>query len=471
MPLITNLPLLSVRDMRKKGIAPGKYHIFALMDGNQNYMFDSKTEMLAFSDSIIVPTMADATRNDTVWNDVDTLKIDTIYNIGYTRFMPDDIVLRAFKEENPMQYLVKSEREKLNRFSLYFSAKADTLPTLKGLNFDETKLIPEHTEYNDTIVYWVTYTALCEKVTLTFQLDYLATDTLGNLVPRTDTLTMMNKIPKERRDAMAEDARKKEEKERKRREKRGDTTNVAKIQFLTMNVDAPSSLDLNKNVVIKFEEPIVKIDTAAFHLTVKEDSLWNDIPFIFRKDSVAYRQYEILANWEPEKEYKLTIDSAAVEGVYGLHTNKSESNMKVKTMADYSALYLNIKGARKGAYVQLLNSSDAVVRQQPVTDKNTCDFYFLQPGTKYYIRMFIDENGNGKWDTGSYEEKRHPEEVYYFHKVWDMKANFDFEETWDITERPLDKQKLDEIKKQKPEEEKKIKERNKERARKLGRTQ
>ena len=31
-----------------RGIAPGKYHIFGLMDGNQNYLYDSKTEMIAF---------------------------------------------------------------------------------------------------------------------------------------------------------------------------------------------------------------------------------------------------------------------------------------------------------------------------------------------------------------------------------------------------------------------------------------
>lgn len=51
-----------------------------------------------------------------------------------------------------------------------------------------------------------------------------------------------------------------------------------------------------------------------------------------------------------------------------------------------------------------------------------------------------------------------------------MKANFEFEETWDVQDIPLDKQKLDEIKKQKPDEAKTIKDRNKERARKLGRT-
>ena len=47
-----------------------------------------------------------------------------------------------------------------------------------------------------------------------------------------------------------------------------------------------------------------------------------------------------------------------------------------------------------------------------------------------------------------------------------MKANFEFEENWNINAVPVEKQKLDEIKKQKPEETKKIQDRNKERARK-----
>lgn len=237
-----------------------------------------------------------------------------------------------------------------------------------------------------------------------------------------------------------------------------------------MTVDAPSSLDLNRNIVLKFEEPVEHIDTAAIHMAVKVDSLWEDIPFILMADSVAPRQYQILADWQPGQEYQLKIDSLGIKGIYGLYTNKVENQLKVKTLEDYGTLYLNIVGAGPHAIVQLLNSSDGVVRQQPVTDKNTCDFYFLQPSTKYYIRLFNDDNNNGVWDTGNYAEKRQPEEVFYFPKVWEMKANFEFEETWDIHAMPLDKQKLDEIKKQKPDEAKKIKDRNKERARKLGRT-
>ncbi|MBS1438447.1 MAG: hypothetical protein HP007_11880 [Bacteroides sp.] len=453
-----------------RGIAPGKYRIYALMDGNQNYLFDSKTEAVAFLDSLVVPDMRPAMRQDTVWNELDTLAYDTIYEVHYTRFLPDNLILRSFKEENPMQYLVKSEREQLNRFSLYFSAKADTLPTIKGLDFDEKDaFIIESNPRNDTIRYWIKDTVMCERDTLTFQMDYLATDTLGQLVPKTDTLRMVNKIDKKRRMALAEEALKKEEKERKKRAKKGDTLKV-EPKFFAMSVDAPSSLDLNRNIVLKFEEPVEHIDTAAIHMAVKVDSLWEDIPFILMGDSVVPRQYQILADWQPGQEYQLKIDSLGIKGIYGLYTNKVENQLKVKTLEDYGTLYLNIVGAGPHAVVQLLNSSDGVVRQQPVTDKNTCDFYFLQPSTKYYIRLFNDDNNNGVWDTGNYEEKRQPEEVFYFPKVWEMKANFEFEETWDIHAVPLDKQKLDEIKKQKPDEAKKIKDRNKERARKLGRT-
>lgn len=453
-----------------KGIAPGTYRVYALMDGNQNYLFDSKTEAIAYLDSLVVPSMEGAVREDTIWNAIDTLAYDTIYKINYTRFLPDNLILRAFKEENPLQYLIKSERPQLNRFSLYFSAKADTLPTLKGLDFDEKDaLVIESNLRKDSLLYWIKDTTLCERDTLTLQLTYLATDTLGQLVPKTDTLRMVNKINKERRLAMAEEARKKEEKERKKRARKGDTLRV-KTKFLSMNVDAPSAFDLNRNITLKFEEPVAHIDTSAIHMAVKIDSLWEDIPFIFQTDSILPRQYQILADWQPGKEYRMQIDSLAIQGLYGLYTDKVENTLKVKTLEDYGTLYLNITGAGPHAIVQLLNSSDAIVRQQPISRQNTCDFYFLQPNTKYYIRLFNDDNQNGVWDTGNYEAKRQPEEVFYFPKVWEMKANFEFEETWDVQDIPLDKQKLDEIKKQKPDEAKTIKDRNKERARKLGRT-
>lgn len=451
-----------------RGIAPGKYRIYALMDGNQNYLFDSKTEMIAFSDSIIIPAMEDAMRQDTIWKD--SLTIDTIKSVGYIRFLPDDIILRAFKEENDRQYLTRSERDKENHFVLTFSARADTLPTLKGLNFDERDaFIIEKTDRNDSICYWIKDSLIYQMDTLEIQMDYLATDTLDRLVPQTDTLFLANKLTRAEREKLEAKAAEEKEKERKKKEKKGDKIEPEPTKFLTLNVDAPSAFDLDRNVYLSFDEPVASIDTAAIHMEIKKDSLWEEIPFLFVSDSVLPRKYEILAEWEPEKEYQLSIDSMAFKGVYGLHTNKVKQTMKVKKLDEYGTILLNITGADSTAVVELLDGSGKVLRQQRITPQNTADFYYLNPGTKFYIRLFNDRNGNGVWDTGKYSEHLQPEEVYYFPKVWEMKANFEFEENWNINAVPVEKQKLDEIKKQKPEETKKIQDRNKERARKLGR--
>ena len=452
-----------------RGIAPGKYRIYALMDGNQNYLFDSKTETIAFSDSIIIPSMMPATRQDTLWKD--TLTIDTIKTVGYTRFMPDDIILRAFKEENTRQYFTGSQRDKENHFILKFSAKADTLPTLKGLNFNEKDaFIVEANEGNDSICYWIKDSLVYQMDTLALQMDYLYTDTLNQLVPKTDTLYLANKLTKEQREKLKKQDEEKKEKERKKREKKGEKQKEEQIPFLAMKVDAPSAFDVNRNILLAFDEPVARIDTSAIHLSVKEDTLWVETPFLFVTDSILPRQYEILAEWQPEKEYQLKIDSAAIVGLYGLCTNKVEQTIKVKKLDEYGTLLFNLQGAGDKAIVELLDNGGKVLRQQPVSPEGTADFYYLAPNTKYYVRMFNDRNGNGKWDTGNVEKHIQPEEVYYFPKFWEMKANFEFEETWNIHEVPADKQKLDDIKKQKPEETKKIQERNKERAKKLGRT-
>lgn len=122
-----------------RGVAPGKYRIYALMDADQNFKFSQPTETIAFNDSIIIPSMEERTRQDTLWRD--SLTIDTIVERRYTHFLPDDVLLRSFKEKTFSQRLMKTERLTPEKFSFYFTAPADSLPLMKGLNFDERMLL------------------------------------------------------------------------------------------------------------------------------------------------------------------------------------------------------------------------------------------------------------------------------------------------------------------------------------------
>ena len=97
-----------------KGVAPGKYHIYALQDADGNYFFNQKSEKLAFSQDIIVPSFISDVRQDTLWTD--SLHIKNIERIGYTRFIPDDIVMRAFTEKLTDRYFLKSERNEADHY-------------------------------------------------------------------------------------------------------------------------------------------------------------------------------------------------------------------------------------------------------------------------------------------------------------------------------------------------------------------
>lgn len=163
-----------------KGVAPGDYRIYALQDADNNYYFNQKSEQLAFTHDIITPTFKPDIRQDTLWRD--SLHIDSIARVPYTHFLPDDIVLRAFTEVQTDRYLIKSERNEPDHFTLFFSYGDSLLPQIRGLNFNEhDAFITELSEKRDTITYWLRDTMLVNQDTLRMELKYMATDTLGVL--------------------------------------------------------------------------------------------------------------------------------------------------------------------------------------------------------------------------------------------------------------------------------------------------
>lgn len=431
-----------------RGIAPGTYRIFGLQDMDQDFAFSQKSEALAFNDSTITPRFEERMRYDTIWQD--TLTIDTIMESKYTHYLPDNVLLRSFKETNMVQYLTKSERLTPHKFTLYFTAPADTLPTVKGLDFDEKDaFLIEKSLKNDTVNYWIKDSLLYKRDTLSMSVDYLYTDTLGKLVPRTDTLYLATKKYKGGAEPKKKKKKKKDEPE--------------PTVFLSVNVDAPSSMDVYKNIRLNFEEPVARFDSSAIHLEQKVDSLWKDVSFAFQRDTSQLRSFELVANWEPGQEYRFRVDSTAFHGLYGLFTDKIEQNFKVRNLEEYGAIYFNVSGADSIAFVELLDGQDKPIRNAKVVD-GQADFYYLNPG-KYYARLVNDTNGNGVWDTGSYAEKRQPEMVYYYPQELELKANWELEQDWNVNAVPLDKQKLDNLKKQKPDEDKKKQNRNRDRQR------
>lgn len=449
-----------------KGVVPGSYRIYALQDQDGDYKFSQKSEKIAFSHDIIVPSCKPDARQDTTW--VDSLHIKSIDQVDYIHFLPDNIVLRAFTEPLTDRFFLKAERQKANSFTLFFSYGDSILPQIKGLNFDaENAFLVEASEKKDTITYWLKDTALVNQDTLLMDITYRMTDSTGVLVNKTDSAQeILSKEPYAKRMKNMEKELAAWTKKQEKKKKKGEPyDSVMEVKPLDVQLSVSSQFDPDQNVIFSFPTPLAKVDTAAIHLYAKHDTLWYRAPMEFLP--LENRKYELRGEWRPDIEYSLEVDSAAFEDIYGLASKPIKQGFKVNSLDTYGTLLVNITSLHDlPLIVQLLDAQDKVVKETK-TVNGVAEFYYLKP-QKYYMRLIVDRNNNGKWDTGNYASDQQAEEVYYYPEAIECKAKWDLTESWDPLARELSLQKPGAITKQKPDKEKKVKNQNVQRAAKLG---
>lgn len=429
-------------DFTIRGVAPGKYRLYALDDSNRDYMYDNPSEAIAFMETIVEPASEKASRFDTTYVDKEKKVIDTVVAVQYTRFLPDNIILRTFKSGFQRQFLQKHERIR-NKLSLFFGAPTE-MPQIEPLNFDGSKdwFIMERTPKNDTITYWIKDKEVMAIDTLSIRVTYLKTDTLNQSLPVTDTLTFMDRTRKPVKD----------DKKKEKKKKEGES-DEPEITFLNIANNLSSAWDTHKSISLLFEEPVMDTLSNKIKLQQLRDTVYYDIPFLLEADSVNPRKYTIRNKWGYNNEYRIQIDSASIYSIYGLWNNKIDQNFKVKAEDQYGQLAIRVAGIDSiPSFMELLDKSDKPIRKTRVID-NIAVFKDLDPGS-YYVRIVLDSNNNGIWDTGDFQKGLQPEMVCYSPKEYKIRAFSEVydDEAWIIDPATLAKQKPLEITKQKPQE-------------------
>ena len=424
-----------------RNVSPGSYHIFALKDLDRDYKFGNPTEDIAFLDSIIVPSIGSREAADTVYNDLN--EIDTIMRATRPAYFPNDILLSMFNEDRKSQYLANNLRVDSTRISLTFAAASDTLPSLSIVGRNDVPdqwYTLERSQTNDTLTYWIRPPHLVSADTLMVATTYLRTDTTSNLSWGTDTL----KFTFQRQKA-------------KKKKKNEETDSLEQIRFMELHPLANGTQEVYAPLLLQTGTPIERYSREAFHLQRKlqNDTIFYpaEIKSIALRDSTLNRRDLMLkVDWEPGAAYTLAVDSLAMTDIYGLQTKPLKVDFNVRKMEEYGNIVFNIPAVRDSAIVELLDGTEKIVLRTPVKS-HRAELLNLLPG-KYYARLFIDRNGNGKYDTGNYDMHLQPEETVYYPGAINLKKNWDVEQTWDIYATPIDKQKSEAIKKNKPERKK-----------------
>ena len=449
-----------------KGVAPGQYVARALQDADGDYVYGQKSEMIGYSNDIIIPSSKPDVRQDTVWRD--SLRIDNILRVGYTHFLPDDVTLLCFQAPQTDRFLVKTERQDPEKIGFFFSYGHDSLPRLRGLNFlADSAFVVEASPKRDTVYYWLRDTALVNQDTLRIEATFMTTDSTGVLVEQTDTIEAIPKVLYAKRLKEQEKAFEKWQKEQEKKRKREEPyDSIMPRDPLKFKLSANGQMDPNQRLLFDMPVPLQVCDTAAVHLYTMVDSVWYDVPHTFTQ--LTTRTYVLNAEWRVGQEYSVEVDSAAFQSIYGLVSNKLKQGIKVRTEDEFSTLLLTLHGVADtvSVVVQLLDSSDKVLREAR-SDHGEAEFLYVKPGS-YYLRAFEDWNGNGLWDTGDYDLDLQAEPVYYFNEQVECKAKWDVSRDWTLTARPRYQQKPAAIVKQKPDKEKQLRNRNAQRAAEKG---
>ncbi|MFA5417642.1 MAG: Ig-like domain-containing protein [Bacteroidales bacterium] len=393
-----------------RGLANESYLMFALRDLNANYIFDQPGEGIAFLDSLVHPYFDNTVipkeptveidsvvslEVDTIQARLDSLHQDSIFNEKYK-----GISLMMFEQYDSTQRLLKAELLRRNTLQFAFSQPADGVDLI-SMNFSPDSL-------------WHAEVFSAKKDTITWYLKALPIDTLVVLIKnQDDTLGQVYlRLDPDKSTGRARLNKKKN----------------AKKEYLEWKSNIKNSnLILTKKPEITFLQPMVKSIADSAYLIAGADTIPN--PGFIYLDSL-HQSIRFPIEIAEETKYKIYYPDSSFIDWNGFFNSEISLAFTPKPLKDYGVFAFKLHpGYRQNYILQMQTVKEELVNQVEFTGDTTIVLDFLTPG-KYLFKVIFDNNGNHQWDPGYYGTKLQPEEVIYFNKEIEIRANWEIEEEW-----------------------------------------
>ena len=389
------------------------YRVYAIIDENNNNMYDPETEKIAFIDTLFQPvryvidSLPELQKYD--------MK-DTLHCLARTT----EVELNIFREKPSKQMIVNRERVGERTAYITFMAPYAQIDSIWIRDVAAENLITQFNIMQDSLEIWVN-DPRPQPDTLFLNVRYMKTDSLGMLNPFTEELKLLK--PK-----------KSPGKSSTRDIKKEDTLAVFTLEAKPETVE-------QYGFTIEFAYPLVEsaFDSLVFRsINPRQQETFGKYTVL--QDSLNLRKYIITPTekLQPGYEYFLKVPHRKFRDINGFYNDSSEVKVTLPNDDKLSTLYLGLSNVHNKYIVDLLNEKrDKVLRQYIVEGDQTLIFPYLKAG-KYSIRITEDLNRNGIVDTGILLERKQPEKVR-FYKLEDGTFLIDIPEMMEI-EQSLDVQ-------------------------------
>ena len=207
------------------------------------------------------------------------------------------------------------------------------------------------------------------------------------------------------------------------------------IDSLRISDITKSVIGLKEKFKLSSNLPVKEISDSLIFIRDIDSTL---IPF---KSSINNNLDEVTLDFDvkPQDDYSIYILPNAIIDHRGGTNDTLGFRTRSQSLEDYGNVYLNVIRDSESQYIlQMVNSNNEIVRKyNSINSDGLYNFESVKPG-KYIFRMIRDNNRNKEWDTGNYLKKIQPEEVYYSNFELEIRANWDFNETFNLKEIKID---------------------------------
>jgi len=173
----------------------------------------------------------------------------------------------------------------------------------------------------------------------------------------------------------------------------------------------------------QFENRIQQLNSSGIRLY--RDSTYTPVDSFQLKLDTTGRQLTLTTNWEKGQSYHLVLTKGAAADTLGKQWIKTDTiSFTTKRSTDYGKIKIRLRNLDMSQqpvlqFVQGERVVKAVRLTGPLYEEGL--FY---PG-EYQLRILLDKNENGSWDTGSfYGDRKQPEQVIPLEKRISIKANW-----------------------------------------------